>query len=572
MSANFFPVDLLYTSILEWVNFLYARKNCYRRQSPLRLYRLQRQVFFFKNGVNKSIIFNSNLPISMKNLFPKVMHQRSLQLFRTMLLVMLTFFQGCKDPDIISEPPVLKQDERGADLQTLSSFLANLTGAPIDKIKYIQEEKKFVVDGDIEISRSSAEEYQNAEKAGRVSQRRMIWLLNDNVVQDIKVYISPAVTPGWKTAIRQAIVDWNEMEDTKVNFREILYDYNTDIVITTKYEAPNGSPRWLARQHFPDADGTTGGGMTLNTYYNGENMLPLTEKRTAIVHELGHAIGLSHTDKPVEGYVDYLVCNTPEMDETSVMNSNVDSWTGFTYYDITAAQVLYPAHTWNYFPGLATDVGAGYGVNKSLWIIGKTAVNGGYSIHSYNYATKTFTQVPGGAVRISVGANNVPWVVNNLGQIFKRVNSQWQQQPGTALDIAVAGEGAVYMVSTTPAPGGFAVKFWKDNQWKQMPGRGAMRIAVTPEGEPWAIDNTNKVLKRSGLSLVDAGNTGRDVAAGPNGSVFVIGLTPVPGGYSIKRYIFGCWSQISGGGVAISAHGNGAGPVVINSLGLVTEY
>jgi hypothetical protein len=302
-------------------------------------------------------------------------------------------------------------------------------------------------------------------------------------------------------------------------------------------------------------------------------MLSISEKRSAIVHELGHAIGLSHTDKHVEGYFDFQVCNTPEMDEYSAMNSFARAWNGFTYYDFIAAQILYPAHTWKYFPGLATDVAAASGPDRSLWIVGKTAVNGGFAIHKFNYATNTFTQVSGGAVRIAVGADGMPWVVNNLGQIFKRVNnSQWQQLPGSALDIAIGANGAVYIVSTTPAPGGYAIKFWKDGQWKQMPGIGAVRITVTSNGDPWAIDNANRVLKPSGQIMVATSGIGRDIAAGRNGSIYVIGQTQVPGGYSVKKYENGCWVQLSGGGVAISAHGNGTGPVVINNLGLVMEY
>jgi hypothetical protein len=535
-----------------------------------------KKVFTNLRALNFSppVMYQQSLAMK-QNLISSGMPQLFLYVLRTMLVITLvTSFQSCKDPDIVTETPVSKLDEKETQVQALSSYLAGITGASVDKVKYVEEDKMFIIDNDMVVSRNGAEQYLNAQKSGRTNQRQNVWLLNDNVVQDIKIYINPAITPGWKTAIRQAIVDWNALGETKVNFREILFDYGADVVISTKFEAPNpdGRPNWIARQYFPDADGTTGGGMTINTYYNDDNALSMSKKRNAITHELGHSIGLSHTDEHIAGYFDYQVCNTPAMDDNSVMNSVVHSWAGFTYFDMFTVQLLYPSHTWTYYPGLASDVGAGYGPSKSLWMIGKTAVNGGYSIQQFNYATKTFTAVPGGAVRISVGGNGVPWVVNNLGQIFKRVNNSWQQLPGSALDIAVSANGSVFMVSTTPATGGFAVKFWKDNQWKQMPGRGALRIAVSPEGEPWAIDNANKVLKRSGQSLVDAGSTGRDIAAGPNGSVFVIGLSEVPGGYSIKKYIFGCWSQMSGGGVAITTHGNGAGPVVINNLGMVVEY
>lgn len=503
------------------------------------------------------------------------MRQSSSYLFRAILLVaLLTFFQGCNEPEIVTGPAVSQQTENDKQLQALTSYLADITGAPVEKIKYAGEEKNFIIDGDIEISRSSAEAYLNGEKTGRISQRQAVWLLKDEIVKDIKVYISPGVTPAWKTAIGQAIADWNSVTDTKVNFREVLIAPYADVIISTKYEAPpaDGTANWVARQHLPKIDGTIGGGMTLNTYYNAETEMPITYKRFAVAHELGHAIGLSHTDIPGGNFVDYQVCGTPKKDMNSVMNSFVLPWAGFTSYDVIAARVLYPDHTWKYLPGFASDVAAGSGPDKSLWMISKTAVNGGYSIHNFNYATKTFTQVPGGAVRIAVGTGGIPWVVNSVGQIFKRVNSQWQQIPGSALDIAIGANGAVYIISTIPAPGGYAIKFWENNQWKQLPGRGAVRIAVTPYGEAWAVDNANKVLKRSGQGMVDSGGTGRDIASGQNGSIFVIGMTQVPGGYSVKKYENGCWVQLSGGGVAISAHGNGTGPVVISNLGLVMEY
>ena len=492
----------------------------------------------------------------------------------TLIIALLLSFQSCKDPDIVTTPASSQQDGSDAELQTLTNFLATLTGAPVDKVVYLKNEKMFIIDGDMEITRSSAQAYLTAEKTGRVNQRQALWLLNDDVVKDIKVYINPAITADWKTAIRKAIEDWNNVQGTKVNFREILYDYNPDVAIGTKFEAPNpdGSPNWVARQYFPDADGTTGGGMTINTYYNAENLMSKDKKRFAIAHELGHAIGLSHTDTPAAGFFDFQVCNTPAMDENSVMNSFVQPWIGFSYYDLIATMVLYPEHTWKYLPGMATDVAASTGQDRSLWTIGKTAVNGGFSIHKFNYVTNTFTVVPGGAVRIAVGPDGIPWVVNNLGQIFKRVNSQWQQLPGNAVDIAVGANGSVYIVSTTPALGGFAIKLWKNNKWEQIPGRGGMRIAVASYGFAWAVDNANRVLKYNGINMVETGGIGRDIAAGLNNSMFVIGQTPVPGGYSVKKYEKDCWVQLSGGGVAISAHGTGTQPVIINNLGMVMEY
>ncbi|MCF0064775.1 M57 family metalloprotease [Dyadobacter sp. LJ419] len=511
----------------------------------------------------------------MKKLFTTCMPQTLSYLARTMLLIaLLTAFQSCKEPDIINEPAVLKQDEKDTQLQTLSSFLAGVTGAPIDKVKYINEEKKFVIDGDMEISRTSAEEYLNAEKTGRVNQKRAVWLLSDNVAKDVKVYINPSITPEWKEAVREAIYEWNHMGDMKVNFREVLFDYNTDVVVTAKYEGPNpSSPQpWIARQNMPDIDGTTGGGMTINTYYNSSSLLSKSEKKFAMVHELGHVIGFAHTDKPTQGLIDFLVCDTPVWDANSVMNFVVGSWTMFSYYDHVAAMVLYPEHTWKNLPGQATDVAASTGTDRVLWMISKTPVNGGFTINKFNYLTNSFTQVPGGGVRIAVGPDGTPWVVNNLGQIFKRVNSQWQMQPGNAHDIAVGADGSVYIVSTTPAAGGFAIKKWKNNKWEQISGIGGMRIAVASYGFAWVIDNANRVLKYNGINMEDTGALGRDIAAGRNNSIFVIGQTPVPGGYSIKKFEKDCWVQLAGGGVAISAHGTGTQPVIINNSGVVMEY
>ncbi|TLV03514.1 matrixin family metalloprotease [Dyadobacter luticola] len=453
--------------------------------------------------------------------------------------------------------------------------MAGLTGASPDKVVYDQSDKTFIIDGDIRITRSSALGYLNADKTSRVNQRQLMWLLKDDVVKNIKVHIASSIYPDWYEPVYQALKAWSTMSNTKVYFVQTTKLEEADIRITAQYQLPNpdGSPNWVARQSLPNADGTIGGGMEVNIYYNSDSKMSFSKKRYAIVHELGHAIGLTHTDKPAAGLFDFQVCDTPVMDKASVMNSMVQDWTGFSKYDVTAVETMYPKHAWKYLPAFASDVAASTGPGKSLWMVSKLPVNGGYSIFRYDYAGNKVQVVPGGAVRIAAGPDGLPWIVNSQGQIYKlNSNSQWQHLSGSALDIAVGANGAAFIISTTPAPGGFAIKMWKDNQWKQMPGLGAVRIAVSSTGVAWAIDNTNKILKSNGSFMVDTGGAGRDIAAGKDGAMYVIGQTPVPGGYSVKKNEKGCWVQLDGGGVAITAQGNGGGPVVINNLGMVLEY
>jgi predicted Zn-dependent protease len=512
---------------------------------------------------------------AMKNLLLIRIPKSSLIISRAMLLcALLVFFQSCKDPDITSEQSIPQQTGNDPQLQTLSNFLAGLTGAPLDKVVYDLNEKTFIIDGDIKVTRSSAEGYLNADKGSRVNQRQLFWSLKDEVVKDIKVHITSSIYTPWYEAVILAMKDWNAIPNTKVHFQQTTKLDEADIRITAQYGFPNpdGSPNWLARQSLPNSDGTIGGGMEVNVYYNAESAMPLSKKRMAIAHELGHAIGLTHTDK-LSGLLEIQICDTPFMDNNSVMNSSVSNWKGFSKYDMKAVETMYPQHTWKYYPTQATDIAASSGNTQWLWTISKTPVNGGYEINRYNYVTHQFLPVPGGGQRIAVGPDGLPWIVNNNGQIYKMgSDAKWQKLPGSALDIAVGATGAAYIISTVPAPGGFAIKYWKNNQWNQMPGKGAVRIAVSSTGVAWAIDIANKILKSNGTSMDDTGALGRDIAAGANGSVYAIGQTAVFGGYSVKKNENGCWVQLDGGGVAITAHGNGMGPAVIDNFGMVREY
>jgi hypothetical protein len=59
--------------------------------------------------------------------------------------------------------------------------------------------------------------------------------------------------------------------------------------------------------------------------------------------------------------------------------------------------------------------------------------------------------------------------------------------------------------------------------------------------------------------------TATDVAAGANGSVWVIGTNPVPGGYGIYRWTGSGWAAVPGGAVDIAVDPSGR-PWLVNSV------
>lgn len=69
---------------------------------------------------------------------------------------------------------------------------------------------------------------------------------------------------------------------------------------------------------------------------------------------------------------------------------------------------------WQGVTGCASDIGVGK--NGSVFITGCGAVAGGYGIFGWNGSG--WTEVGGGAVRISVDEQGRPWVVNDKGSIF----------------------------------------------------------------------------------------------------------------------------------------------------------
>lgn len=64
-------------------------------------------------------------------------------------------------------------------------------------------------------------------------------------------------------------------------------------------------------------------------------------KKNIIVHELGHNLGLVHTDYLSTGESENYIFGTPLYDSESVMHHSVGAWNGFSDGDIAAIHILY---------------------------------------------------------------------------------------------------------------------------------------------------------------------------------------------------------------------------------------
>jgi hypothetical protein len=148
---------------------------------------------------------------------------------------------------------------------------------------------------------------------------------------------------------------------------------------------------------------------------------------------------------------------------------------------------------WQRLPGLARDIGVG--ADGTAWAIGLNPMPGGFGVFRWNGSN--WTQIDGGAVRIAVTPTGTPWAVNDRGEIFNRGPNGWQLLPGLGRDIGVGANGAVWLIGANPVPGGFGVFRWTGSNWTQIDG-GAIRIAVTPAGAPWVVNDLGDVYSREG--------------------------------------------------------------------------
>ena len=143
---------------------------------------------------------------------------------------------------------------------------------------------------------------------------------------------------------------------------------------------------------------------------------------------------------------------------------------------------------WQEMPGEARDIAAGG--DGSVWAVGENR-----SIYKWNDEAFAWNQFSGSnGEMMAATEDGTAWLVNADGNIYQRKGNNWQQLPGTAIDIATGG-GNVWIVGDNEA-----IFQWSESaySWQQVSGSNARRIAVTGEGRPWIVNDDNRVFRRAG--------------------------------------------------------------------------
>ena len=138
-----------------------------------------------------------------------------------------------------------------------------------------------------------------------------------------------------------------------------------------------------------------------------------------------------------------------------------------------------------------------------------------------------------------------------------------------ANDIAAFRRESIYIINTTPAANGFGVSRWTGSSFADVPGGAGVRITVDGAGMPWTINGDGLIRRLTATGWVTVpGPHATDIGAGADGSVWIIGNAPIPGGHEIYQKTATAWQGVDGAALRIAVDPIGR-PWVVNAAGAV---
>ena len=167
---------------------------------------------------------------------------------------------------------------------------------------------------------------------------------------------------------------------------------------------------------------------------------------------------------------------------------------------------------WTQVRGAASDIGVS--IKGDVYAAAKDG-----SVWRWRRKNARWTKLSGNLSRIAVSPKGVPWGVAPDGSIFKRNGMWWAKQPGFARDIAIGADGNI--IKTSPKG---VISTWDkfSKNWRNLEGRLAVRVALSPKGVPWVVQFNSSISRYDGRAWQDLPGQAIDISIGPKGDVFIV--------------------------------------------------
>lgn len=307
-------------------------------------------------------------------------------------------------------------------------------------------------------------ENKSSSKRNKKGQYRYTNIVSSNL-KTIKLFVDPTIpTSGndnWRPALNLAISAYNNIQNLGIKFQLVSNIWESDITIKSDLNELLDST--LADAQLPQMDVNTGTirpGKTLRLNLDSKSNFNYTDgqKCYILMHELGHCLGLKHTDylsekNPNNGI---LIPQTPQQDAGSVMLSRWSIYKVYPGYsfssnDLIALRYLFPVKTIISGPNNICVDGVYTITNPGSISIVKGASFANLNQTGPNTWKVTSKGIGSGEVVIRSTNNNYLYPVNDFRlivgvDITKSLNC-WQLGNGTTML-----PGNEYDVSLNPSP------------------------------------------------------------------------------------------------------------------------
>ncbi|MBL7809718.1 MAG: hypothetical protein JNN28_17995 [Saprospiraceae bacterium] len=239
------------------------------------------------------------------------------------------------------------QDSTPEESQLMKQFLATTYGFLPESI--VEHDHCFVAEGDQCFHKEDFWNHYSSGADGEFSvpeagsdelaadRKHYRWSYLVTKTKNVTIRILPGVPTVWKNAITQAVIDWNALGGGLT--------FSIQYASSPKFGVVNVSMKTMsnedyAKAYYPTSNGYPGSDLFINPYFN--NILSPNSKTGVIAHEIGHTIGIRHTDSGDGSLITNVSTsckNNP--DPESVMSAEGDFYYGFTTCDREAYKALY---------------------------------------------------------------------------------------------------------------------------------------------------------------------------------------------------------------------------------------